>query len=121
MNQRTRLGSSLLPLILFAAPTAAQGFCRDQGSQLVPMTRDSGPLLGCAGAPSWPYWHLWTPPHREVVQKPGFVQGDAHALPRLFVHYRCTGFLLLPVVPDQVRTMGYVLDVDEQRCAPAAS
>lgn len=101
-----------------AAPAAAQTFCHDQGSRLVPAACERGPALGCVAAPDWPYWLLLTPPHREVVPKPGFVQGDARALPRLFVHYRCSGFWLLPAVPDQVRTMGYVLDVEQQRCAP---
>lgn len=108
--------SILCGLFLCAGLAPAQIPCHDQGSQLVPMSLDSGPRLGCARAPSWPYWHLLTLPHREVVPKPGYRQGTARQVPRLFVHYRCTGWLLLPVVIDQVRTMGYVLDVAEQRC-----
>jgi hypothetical protein len=37
--------------------------------------------------------------------------------PRVIVLYRCTGFLLLPVVPVHVLTMGYVIDQPEIACA----
>ncbi|GAB4137882.1 MAG: hypothetical protein Fur0037_03300 [Planctomycetota bacterium] len=94
--------------------------CLQQGSEMVGAQIESGPLLGCSAAPSWPYWHLVTPPHRAVVPKSGFTQGTARMLPRLFVHWRCTGFLLLPVLPDRIRTMGYVFDVEEVPCPPQA-
>jgi hypothetical protein len=78
---------------------------------------EPGPDLACAAAPGWPHWHLFTPAHRAVVPRTGWQQGDARALPRLLVRWRCTGSLLLPVVPAGIRTMGYVLDVAESPCS----
>ncbi|MBL9078111.1 MAG: hypothetical protein JNL08_11440 [Planctomycetes bacterium] len=107
------IGSSLL------APVAvAQGGCPDFGSTPVAASITASPLpMGCAGAPTWPHWHLFTPGHRAPGPHAGFTPGHAHALPRLLVRYRCTGLLLVPVVPDGVRVMGYVIDQPEFACA----
>jgi hypothetical protein len=35
----------------------------------------------------------------------------------VIVRYRCTGLLLLPVLPVSIRTSGYVLDQAEHACA----
>lgn len=107
-----------LALLLSLAPVArAQAGCPDFGSLPMPATITPSPLpLGCAAAPMAPQWHLLTPPHRAPGAHTGFTPGNAHALPRLLVRYRCTGFLLLPVVPIEVRTMGYVLDQPEYPC-----
>lgn len=106
----------LLPFLLAAPPLRAQG-CFDFGSTPVPGAATCGPLLpACPGAPGWPAFHLWTPPHREPAPHPGFAPGDAHELPRWIVTWRCTGFLVVPVVPVQVRTMGYVIDQPEFPC-----
>lgn len=107
------------PLILVCCLfAAARGQCPDQGSHLVAATIEAGPDLGCARAPGWPFWHLWTPPHRAVIDAPGMQQGDARAAPRILVRWRCTGFLLVPVAIAEVRTMGYVLDVAAVPCGP---
>ena len=115
--QPSRAAASLTTLLAAALP--AQLPCPGQGSSLQPGTIEAGPDMGCTNAPGWPWWHLFTPPHRAVVSKPGFRQGRARALPRILVHYRCTGLLLVPVLPDGVRTMGYVLDVREESCGAA--
>lgn len=102
----------------FALPVVSAAQCFDQGSLPIAAAVQAGPVpLGCAAAPSWPQWHTLTPPHRAPAPRPGFDPGDAHALPRLLVLYRCTGWLLLPVVPNGVRTMGYVIDRPERACA----
>lgn len=107
-------------LFLLAGATAAARaqHCPNQGTQLRAATVESGPALGCAGASAAPSWHLLVPPHRAVVPKVGFRQGDARAVPRLLVRYRCTGWLLFPVALDGVAVSGYVLDVDEAPCPP---
>jgi hypothetical protein len=74
------------------------------------------PLAGCAAAAGWPAFHLLTPAHRAPAPHTGFAPGDARELPRLLVAYRCTGFLLVPIVPIRVRTMGYVIDQPEHPC-----
>jgi hypothetical protein len=99
--------------------TAQTAFvCYDRGSTPVAATWEAGPDLGCEQAPGWPYWHLFTPAHRDLVSKPGCRPGDTVMLPRILVHYRCTGWLLVPVVVDRVRVMGQVPDTAEQRCLP---
>ena len=125
MNQglcvRRRAGAaffavSLAVTGLVPAQAAAQN-CPGQGSLPRAAQWDAAPFaLGCAHAPSWPSWHLWTPPHREPAPRPGFAPGDAAALPRWFVTWRCTGWLLLPVAPQSLATMGYVLDRPEWPC-----
>ncbi|MBL8727358.1 MAG: hypothetical protein JNM25_02930 [Planctomycetes bacterium] len=106
------LGSVLAPLA--AAQTGCSGF----GSTPVPASITDSPLpLDCRGAPAAPQWRLFTPGHREPAPHAGHDPGDAHALPRLIVRYRCTGLLLLPVVPVGIRTMGYVIDQPEHACA----
>lgn len=109
--------SVLSVLATLAPPIPAQFRCPDQGSLPVPAHIEAGPPLGCALAPEWPAWHLYTPGHRAVVSKAGFQQGEARAAPRLILTWRCTGWLLVPAVPDRLRTMGYVLDVDEVSCS----
>ncbi|MFY9345842.1 MAG: hypothetical protein WAT39_25345 [Planctomycetota bacterium] len=98
------------------APLPAQT-CWGQGSVPVAASIEPGPLLlGCAASPGWPQWHLFTPAHRAPAPHPGFNPGDATARSRLLVAYRCTGFLLVPVVPVRITVMGYVLDRDEIAC-----
>ena len=58
-----------------------------------------------------------TPAHRAPTPHAGFDPGNATPRPRVIIVYRCTGFLLLPVVPAQIRTMGYVIDQPEVACA----
>ena len=114
-----RLGAlpSLLLLCQLLAPTARAQSCYDFGSHPIAASVTPGPVLPpCPGAPGWPAFHLWTPAHREPGGHPGYAPGDAVELPRWLVTWRCTGFLLVPVVPRQVRTMGYVLDQPEFVC-----
>jgi hypothetical protein len=102
---------------LLATTSPAQHLCYDLGSQLVPAAVTASPtLLGCAAAPAWPSWHLFTPEHREPCARKGFNPGSARALPRIIVVYRCTGYLLVPVVAVSVQTMGYVIDRPEIPC-----
>jgi hypothetical protein len=117
-----RIPSVVSAVTLLTAPIHPQVPCPDQGTDLVPATWEAGPLLGCTASAAWPYWHLYTPEHRTVVSRPGFRQGDAREVPRLLVHYRCTGFWLVPVVVDRIRVMGQVLDVEQLPCtAPRAT
>lgn len=115
-NQRRRLGAAFVfPLTVTAFATAQT--CPDQGSLPRPATIEAAPFpLGCAAAPDWPAWHLWTPPHRQPAPRPGFTPGDATARARVLVRWRCTGWLLWPVAPEAVVTMGYVLDRPEFVC-----
>ena len=107
---------ALACMLLVPARAAAQN-CPGQGSLPRAAQRDAAPFaLGCAQAPGWPSWHLWTPPHREPAPRPGFAPGDAAALPRWLVTWRCTGWLLVPVEPQSLATMGYVLDRPEWPC-----
>jgi hypothetical protein len=109
--------TSFLLTSLLAAQT-----CPDQGSQLVAATWSPSPLaLGCAGAPAWPQWHAFTPAHRAPVPHAGFRPGTACALPRLLVTWRCTGFLLVPVVPTGLVVSGYVIDRPEHDCTAAGA
>ena len=102
-----------------AASAPAQGLCGNLGNTPMPAAIEPSPLpLGCAFAPEWPMWHLLTPPHRAPTPMAGFQPGDARALPRVLIAYRCTGFLLLPAVPHRVRTMGYVIDQPAAPCVP---
>ena len=108
---------TVLCLSTALAPARAQS-CPDQGSVPTPARIDPSPLpLACATAPGWPQWHLFTPYHREPVPHPGFTPGDATAQPRILVAWKCTGWLLVPVVPWRVTTMGYVLDRSEAPCS----
>ncbi|HEB52717.1 MAG TPA: hypothetical protein ENI87_05635 [bacterium] len=110
-----RLASALLALSLLADVTAQS--CFDQGSTLVGATLQHSPLtLGCANAPSWPQWHLYTPPHRAPAPHVGYRPGNAHAFPVLLTTWRCTGFLLFPIAPSGVRVAGYVIDRAEHPC-----
>lgn len=106
----------LAPFLLAAIATA-QG-CANQGSRPTPALWERGPIaLGCAGAPDWPIWHLFTPAHRAPALRPGFDPGPAQAIPRLLIAWQCTGWLLLPVVPTTITTMGYVIDRPETACS----
>lgn len=91
--------------------------CWHQGSVPMPAQVDVAPTtLGCAGAAQWPHWHLFTPAHREPAPHAGFNPGNAQALPCVLVSWRCTGWLLVPVLPAGVQTMGYVVDRPEHAC-----
>ena len=107
---------ALLSSLLVAIAPAQ--ICSHQGSVPVAASWQASPWpLGCAAAPGWPTWHTFTPAHRAPAPHAGFNPGDAHARPRLLVAWRCTGFLLVPVVPIAVQTMGYVIDRPEHPCA----
>ena len=96
---------------------AAQGPCYGFGSIPTPSNWQAGPMLqSCPFAPNHPAWWLYTPGHRAPAPHPGFHPGDAWPLPRVIVTYRCTGFLLVPIVPNRIRTMGYVIDQPELPC-----
>lgn len=113
----------VLPLLLLSiTPALARAqACYGIGSVSLPAAVQAGPsLLACPNAPNWPVWHLWTPGHRAPAPHPGFNPGNARELPRLLVTYRCTGFLLVPILPAHVRTLGYVIDQPEVPCDPAA-
>ena len=121
MGMHHHLTHRLLPLLAaiqaLAAAAPAQGTCYHFGSTPQPAQLEASPFpLGCPGATQWPSWHLWTPAHREPGPHQGFAPGNASELPRWLVHWRCTGWLLLPVVPDRLRTMGYVIDQPEMPC-----
>lgn len=103
---------------LLGAGTARAQTCYGFGSMPVAGSLQNGPpLFSCTNAPTWPAWHLATPGHRAPAPHPGYNPGDARELPRLQVLYRCTGFLLVPVLPSRVRTLGYVIDQPEVACA----
>ena len=103
-------------LAVAAGPVTAQ-VCPDFGSHRRAATITASPtVLGCSAAPTWPAWHLFTPAHREPGPHRGFDPGHAVELPRILIAYRCTGFFLLPVVPERIVTMGYVVDQSEVAC-----
>ncbi|MEO6597653.1 MAG: hypothetical protein ABIP94_23155 [Planctomycetota bacterium] len=105
-------------MLLSAAHGLAQSTCYHFGSTPMAATWEASPgLLDCAAAPSWPQWHLFTPAHRAPGPHQGFNPGNAQARPRVLIAYRCTGFLLVPVVPVHIRWMGYVIDQPEIACA----
>ena len=104
---------------LVASAATAQG-CHHSGSHFVAASVEASPtVLDCCVAPTWPDWHLFTPAHREPGPHLGFDPGPTCELPRILVAYRCTGFLLLPVVPWRIVKMGYVVDRAEVACASA--
>jgi hypothetical protein len=116
----------LLLLRVGAAAVAALSLpaqaCYHQGSVPVAASWQAAPgSLGCAAAPQWPAWHTFTPAHRAPSPHAGHRPGDASALPRLLITWRCTGFLLVPVVPVGVTTMGYVIDRAVSACDPVTS
>jgi hypothetical protein len=113
----------LLLLLAIGRPMAAQT-CFHFGSQPVagswlpaPFALDCQSSLPWPQTVPWPQWHLLTPPHRAPAPHTGFAPGEAQALPRLLFEYRCTGWLLAPVVVHRVRRMGYVIDQPELPCA----
>jgi len=117
----TRAFSWPIVALVLAAAATAQGPCHHRGSRPVPATVEASPFpLGCPAAPTWPYWHLFTPAHREPAVRIGFDPGSAEAKKRMLVAYQCTGLLLVPVVPVHVRAMGYVIDQPEIACSPAS-
>jgi hypothetical protein len=122
-RRHLHVASTLLQgLVLCSLGTnlTAQSPCYGFGSIPTAATWQAGPSLqSCPFAPDWPTWRLFTPGHREPAPHPGFNPGNAWSLPRVIVTYRCTGFLLVPIVPDHIRTMGYVIDQPEVPCAPA--
>lgn len=122
-HRRTRAAFVVRALAGFASLgvfLSAQNPCYGFGSIPTPSSWQAGPpLQSCMFAPGHPAWRLFTPWHREPAPHPGFNPGDAWSLPRVLVTYRCTGFLLVPVVPDHIRTMGYVIDQPEVPCAPS--
>ena len=116
-----RTARILLTFLTLAAVGPSQSPCYHFGSVPRPATWERSPSqLGCPNAPDWPAWHLFTPAHRAPTTHAGFNPGNAIELPRVIVIYRCTGFLLVPVVIAQVRTMGYVVDQPEIACAPGS-
>jgi hypothetical protein len=115
----TNLPASLSFLLLLLATALPAQQCFDFGSKPLPQQFEASPfLLGCTTAPDWPVWHLLTPAHDAPAPHDGYAPGDAHARPRLLIHYRCTGWLLLPVLPDSVRLSGYVIHQPEYPCTP---
>lgn len=106
-----------LAAFTLADPASSQ-ICPDFGSQPVAAAIEAAPTsLGCNGAPGWPSWHLLTPAHREPMHHVGFTPGHAREVPRILVAYACTGWLVVPVLPVHVRTMGYVIDQPEEPCS----
>ena len=118
MNVRRSRLLALLPLVgslLSAAPRAQA--CVNFGSTPMPASWTAAPvLLGCAGAPHWPQWHLYTPPHRAPAPHVGYRPGQVRELRALLVPYACTGLLFAPVVLQRVRSLGYVVDMAEEPC-----
>jgi len=116
-----RTARVLLVCLALATAGQAQSTCYHFGSVPMPARWEPSPApLGCSPAPAWPAWHLFTPAHRAPCAHAGFNPGNAHELPRVIVVYRCTGFLLVPVVIVRVRTMGWVVDQPEVACAPGS-
>lgn len=115
--------SALFLLLVTLTPfAAAQTSCPNFGCAPVAAAITDSPLpLACRTAPAAPQWRLFSPAHRQPAPHPGHTPGNAHALPQLIVRYRCTGLLLLPVVPTSIRTLGYVIDQPEYACGPISS
>jgi hypothetical protein len=103
-------------VIALAASASAQAPCHAFGGHTTATLDPSPAPLGCAGAPQWPQWHLWTPAHDAPGPKPGFTPGDARPRTRWLLRYRCTGWLLVPVLPLPPRAMGYVVDQPDRAC-----
>ena len=103
--------------VLGARQATAQSYCFHSGSTMLAASWMPGPLpLGCYGAPSWPMWRRFTPQHRSPAPHIGFRPGRGEAVPVIIVQYRCTGFLIEPVVASSYIYMGYVIDMPEHRC-----
>ena len=109
-----------LPLLLVHSflhqPLAAQR-CDGRGSEMQPARWEAGLPLLCTYAPDHPGFWLFTPEHRELTPKSGMQPGEAHVRSQWIVRFRCTGLWLVPVVIGEVRAYGYVLDVEEEKCA----
>jgi hypothetical protein len=120
MITRTQLLPSLavaLSAALLANAALAQAYCFHSGSTLVAASWSPGPIpLGCAGAPAWPSWRQYVPQHRAPAPHVGFQPGRGEAVPVIVVQYRCTGFVLNPIVPSGYVAMGYVIDMPEYPC-----
>lgn len=120
MNTRFPLTLRMLLAAVAAANGTAQT-CFHRGSVPRPAIVEAAPFsLGCSGAPEWPAFHLFTPAHREPAPHFGFAPGQATARYRWLVSYRCTGLLLVPVLPERVRRVGYVIDQPEFPCGGPA-
>lgn len=114
------LSGTLLGM-LFSPGARAQSRCYDFGSRpIAARWESSGVPLGCPHAPSWPTWHLFTPPHRQPTRHIGFNPGNAYQIPRVIVTWRCTGLRFAPVTVDRIRLLGYVIDQAEYACDPSA-
>lgn len=112
-----RTHSLLLLGALLTNAVSAQSTCVNSGSMPVAATFSPSPLtLGCVGAPNWPMWHQFVPPHRAPSPHVGFRRGRGEAVPVIVVQYQCTGLLLAPVVATGYVNMGYVIDMPEHRC-----
>ena len=121
----------LVSFVLLLPFANAQTGCPGFGSLPMPATITNSPVpLGCSTsptappappAPPAPQWQLFAPRHREPAPHPGFTPGNAHALPQVIVTYRCTGLLLVPVLPVGIRTLGYVIDQPEYACTALKS
>jgi hypothetical protein len=101
-------------------PSLGDRGCDDRGSATLAAGWEAGPPLSCPHDPSAPAFRLFTPSHRAVVRRPGYQLGEARVRWQWIVRYRCTGWWFLPVVVQEVRAYGVVLDVAEHPCADRA-
>ncbi|MEM7202977.1 MAG: hypothetical protein AAF628_22145 [Planctomycetota bacterium] len=116
------LSRDVLRVALVAALAGvAQGQCSGQGSRLVPGSWEEGPVLGCPGSPGAVAWRVWTPQHRQVVPQLGSTIVQVHTLPRLIVVYRCSDDPFEIARPVEVRTFGYVFDVEVAPCGTSGT
>jgi hypothetical protein len=116
----TNLPASLSCLLLLLATALPAQQCFDFGSQPVPQQFEASPfLLGCprstglarvAPADAGP---RRAGPARRL--RPGRRTRRDRAC---WWHYRCTGFLLLPVLPAPCALSGYVIHQPEFACTP---
>lgn len=109
-----KLSACLAFFLALGGPAAAQ--CPDRGGIGRPSTLETGLALGCHGAPDFPGFVLYTPPHRAYAVVPGSTPGPAHALPRWIARFRCTGLWVVPVVVHDVGVYGEVYDVASIAC-----
>lgn len=106
----------LIAFLTTCALAAQDTTCPDLGSRREPGHVDHGPVLGCAFAPRAPAWSLVVPPFRAAVPHQGFTRTQYRTLPQTLIRYACTGLVLVPVRVVEVRVLGTVVDVTEQRC-----
>lgn len=106
-------------LIVLAASCsgAAAQWCPNLGTQRAAASWQAAPVaLGCPGAPAWPQWHLFTPPHRAPTPRAGFRPRSSRERRALLFQYRCTGLIFAPIALVRVRTMGYVVHMQAESC-----